>query len=236
VRLTRIGNEFKTVATYRRKLSPHLRRSVGYGLREARRHLGNAQSAVISFRHSTRTRLLVCSAEVTKTTIRLLQRTRFRLNRATVATRTGVHRATEYRLILPPMPAAVVRNSHRAQLVLGRALIGTRNLLRSSLNHKPDVIRLQSAVPALKVLMARVAFVIQEIVMVVSQFSKRKMSIGISRTLWPKTGNSKSLLILLNEKERMSIEKAAAREGISISRFIVERALNAAECVLSNPA
>jgi uncharacterized protein (DUF1778 family) len=37
------------------------------------------------------------------------------------------------------------------------------------------------------------------------------------------------MLILLNEEEKMSIEKAAAKEGISMSRFIVERALNAAK-------
>jgi uncharacterized protein (DUF1778 family) len=44
------------------------------------------------------------------------------------------------------------------------------------------------------------------------------------------------MLILLNEVEKMSIEKAAAKEGVSMSRFIVERALNAARRVLSQPA
>jgi uncharacterized protein (DUF1778 family) len=33
--------------------------------------------------------------------------------------------------------------------------------------------------------------------------------------------------------EKMSIEKAAAKEGVSMSRFIVERALSAAKRVLS---
>ncbi len=65
---------------------------------------------------------------------------------------------------------------------------------------------------------------------------KRKMSPGVSRARRPKTGNNKGMLILLNEDEKMSIEKAAARQGVSMSRFIVERALNAAKRVLSEPA
>jgi len=44
------------------------------------------------------------------------------------------------------------------------------------------------------------------------------------------------MLILLNEEEKTSIEKAAAKEGVSMSRFIVERALNAAKRVLSQTA
>ncbi len=44
------------------------------------------------------------------------------------------------------------------------------------------------------------------------------------------------MLILLNEEEKMSIKKAAAKEGVSISRFIVERALNAAKRALSQTA
>ena len=62
---------------------------------------------------------------------------------------------------------------------------------------------------------------------------KRSMSPGFSRARRPKTGNNKGMLILLNEVEKMSIEKAAAKEGVSMSRFIVERALNAAKRVLS---
>ena len=65
---------------------------------------------------------------------------------------------------------------------------------------------------------------------------KRKISSGVSRARRPKTGNNKGMLILLNEEEKMSIEKAAARQGVSMSRFIVERALNAAKRVLSEPA
>jgi uncharacterized protein (DUF1778 family) len=65
---------------------------------------------------------------------------------------------------------------------------------------------------------------------------KRKMSPGVSRARRPKTGTNKGMLILLNEEEKMSIERAAAKEGISMSRFIVERALNAARRVLSQTA
>jgi uncharacterized protein (DUF1778 family) len=65
---------------------------------------------------------------------------------------------------------------------------------------------------------------------------KRKMSRGVSRARRPKTGNNKGMLILLSEEEKMSIEKAAAKEGISMSRFIVERALNAARRILSQTA
>jgi uncharacterized protein (DUF1778 family) len=65
---------------------------------------------------------------------------------------------------------------------------------------------------------------------------KRKMSAGVSRARRPRTGTNKGMLILLNEEEKMNIEKAAAKEGISMSRFIVERALTAAKRVLSQPA
>jgi hypothetical protein len=65
---------------------------------------------------------------------------------------------------------------------------------------------------------------------------KRKMSPGVSRAGRPKTGKNKGMLILLNKEERMSIEKAAAKEGVSMSRFIVERVLHAAKRVLSQLA
>ena len=65
---------------------------------------------------------------------------------------------------------------------------------------------------------------------------KGGMSPSVSRGLRPKTGSNKGMLILLNEEEKMSIKKAAAKEGVSISRFIVERALNAAKRVLSQTA
>jgi Protein of unknown function (DUF1778) len=59
---------------------------------------------------------------------------------------------------------------------------------------------------------------------------------AVSRTRRPKTGNNKGMLILLNEEEKTNIEKAAAKEGVGMSRFIVERALNAARRVLSQTA
>jgi len=62
------------------------------------------------------------------------------------------------------------------------------------------------------------------------------MSPGVSQARRPKTGSNKGMLILLNEEEKMSIKKAAAKEGVSISRFIVERALNAAKRALSQTA
>jgi uncharacterized protein (DUF1778 family) len=65
---------------------------------------------------------------------------------------------------------------------------------------------------------------------------KRKMSPGVSRARRPRTGSNKGMLILLSDAEKMSIEKAAAKEGVSMSRFIVERALHAAKRVLSQTA
>jgi hypothetical protein len=53
--------------------------------------------------------------------------------------------------------------------------------------------------------------------------TKRLMSPGVSRARRPKTGNNKGVLIL---------ERAAAKEAVSMSRFIVERALHAAKRVL----
>ncbi len=64
--------------------------------------------------------------------------------------------------------------------------------------------------------------------------AKRKnVSTGVSRSRRPKTGKNKGMQILIAEEEKMRIEKAAAKEGISMSRFIVERALSAANRVLS---
>jgi uncharacterized protein (DUF1778 family) len=60
------------------------------------------------------------------------------------------------------------------------------------------------------------------------------MSPGVSRARRPKTGSNKGILILLNEEEKMSIKKSATKEWVS--RFIVERALNAAKRVLSQAA
>jgi hypothetical protein len=65
---------------------------------------------------------------------------------------------------------------------------------------------------------------------------KGEVSPGVSRARRPKTGSNKGMLILLNEEEKMSIKKSAAKEGVSISRFVVEQALNAAKRVLSQTA
>jgi uncharacterized protein (DUF1778 family) len=63
---------------------------------------------------------------------------------------------------------------------------------------------------------------------------KRKtVSSGVSRARRPRTGKNKGMLILLDDDEKMSIERAAAKEGISMSRFIIERALTAAKRILS---
>ena len=43
------------------------------------------------------------------------------------------------------------------------------------------------------------------------------------------------MLILLTKEEKLRIEHAAAEAGISMSRFIVERSLQAAADVLSQP-
>ena len=63
---------------------------------------------------------------------------------------------------------------------------------------------------------------------------KGEMSPGVSRGRRPKTGSNEGMLILLNEEEKMSIKKSATKERVS--RFIVERALNAANRVLSQTA
>ena len=62
---------------------------------------------------------------------------------------------------------------------------------------------------------------------------RKSVSTGVSRSRRPKTGRNKGMQILLAEEEKMWIEKAAAKEGISMSRFVVERALTAAKRVLS---
>ena len=62
---------------------------------------------------------------------------------------------------------------------------------------------------------------------------KRKMLAGVNRARRPKTGENKGLLILLSKEEKQEIEKAAAQENVSMSRFIVERALQAAKRRLS---
>ncbi len=54
---------------------------------------------------------------------------------------------------------------------------------------------------------------------------KRKMLPGVSRARRSKTGKNRGMLILISDQEKLQIERAAAREGGSMSRFMVERAL-----------
>lgn len=61
---------------------------------------------------------------------------------------------------------------------------------------------------------------------------KRKMLPGVSRARRTKTGKNRGMLILISDQEKLQVERAAAREGVSMSRFIVERALKAAERAL----
>lgn len=66
---------------------------------------------------------------------------------------------------------------------------------------------------------------------------KRRTTVfqGVSRARRPKTGKNKGMLILLTRDEKLRIEHAAAEAGVSMSRFIVERSLQAAADVLSPP-
>ena len=57
----------------------------------------------------------------------------------------------------------------------------------------------------------------------------RKMLPGGSRARRTKTGKNRGMLILISDEEKLEIERAAALEGVSMSRFIVERALMAAK-------
>ncbi len=67
--------------------------------------------------------------------------------------------------------------------------------------------------------------------------SKRHTTVfqGVSRARRPKTGKNKGMLILMTGEEKLRIEHAAAEAGVSMSRFIVERSLQAAADVLSQP-
>ena len=49
----------------------------------------------------------------------------------------------------------------------------------------------------------------------------------------PRIGHNKRLLIQLTDQEKIEMEKAATKAGLSLSRFIVERALRAARNILS---
>jgi len=56
---------------------------------------------------------------------------------------------------------------------------------------------------------------------------------GRARARRTRTGKHKRLAVRLSEKEKARIERAAARAGLSMGRFIVERALKEADRVLS---
>lgn len=58
---------------------------------------------------------------------------------------------------------------------------------------------------------------------------------GRSRSRRPKTGSYKPILVALTEEERAVIEAAAARENISVSLFMAQRAANAAKRLLAKP-
>lgn len=61
---------------------------------------------------------------------------------------------------------------------------------------------------------------------------KRKVLDG-TRAHRPRIGHSKRLLVQLTDQEKIEMEKAAAKAGLSLSRFIVERALKAARSILA---
>ena len=61
----------------------------------------------------------------------------------------------------------------------------------------------------------------------------RKASLGRKRARRPRTGDNKRLVINLSEEEKLKIEHAAEKAGLSMARFIVERTLEEADRVLS---
>ena len=60
-------------------------------------------------------------------------------------------------------------------------------------------------------------------------------SLGRNRARRPRTGENKRLGISLTQEEKVKIERAAAKAGLSMGRFIVERTLEEAERVLARP-
>ncbi len=56
---------------------------------------------------------------------------------------------------------------------------------------------------------------------------------GRARARRPKSGKNKGFLVTMSEEEKQELEKAAAKTGVSMSRFVVERALTAAYNVLN---
>jgi uncharacterized protein (DUF1778 family) len=60
----------------------------------------------------------------------------------------------------------------------------------------------------------------------------RQVSPGISRSRRPKKGLSKQITFWVSEEEKEEIERAASSAGVSMSRFVMEKALKAARNVL----
>ena len=56
---------------------------------------------------------------------------------------------------------------------------------------------------------------------------------GRARARRPKSGQNKGFLISMSEEEKQDLEKAAAIQGVSLNRFIMEKALKEARNVLS---
>ena len=59
---------------------------------------------------------------------------------------------------------------------------------------------------------------------------------GRARARRPKSGKNKGFLITMSEEEKQELEKAAAIQGISLNRFIMEKALKEARTILSKSA
>jgi uncharacterized protein (DUF1778 family) len=59
---------------------------------------------------------------------------------------------------------------------------------------------------------------------------------GRTRARRPKSGKNKGFLIAMSAEEKHHLEKAAAIKGISLNRFIVEKALQEAHNILSKSA
>lgn len=60
----------------------------------------------------------------------------------------------------------------------------------------------------------------------------RHVSPGISRLRRPKKGLTKQITFWVSEEEKEEIERAAASANVSMSRFVMEKALKAAKKAL----
>jgi predicted HicB family RNase H-like nuclease len=72
-----------------------------------------------------------------------------------------------------------------------------------------------------------------QVSIVVPSKRKQKRPSGRNRARRPRTGENKRLAIRVSEEEKAKIERAAAKAGLSMGRFIVERILGEADRVLS---